>query len=89
MHADRWHILGAGAIGSLCTAALLDAGQAATLLLRDETALARWQAESVGRHWGHVDRRRIGFRALLDLSDASGSWKLRALTVLEARALDG
>ena len=50
MHADRWHILGAGAIGSLCTAALLDAGQAATLVLRDETALARWQA-SGGLHW--------------------------------------
>ena len=51
------------------------------------SALVRWQAEAKGQHWGHVDQRRFGFRALVDVADIDGRWKLRGLTVLEAQTL--
>jgi len=53
------------------------------------SALVHWQAEANGQHWGHVDRRRIEFRALLDVADIDGYWKLRGLTVLEAQTIGG
>lgn len=49
------------------------------------TVLANWQAEIKGQHWGHVDRRIIRFRALLDIGNVGGWWKLLDLTVLEAQ----
>ena len=51
------------------------------------SALVRWQAEAKGQHWGHVDQRRFGFRALVDVADIDGHWKFRGLTVLEAQTL--
>lgn len=53
------------------------------------SALVNWQAEAKGQHWGHVDRRRIDFRALLDVTEIDGYWKLRGLTVLEAQTVGG
>lgn len=47
--------------------------------------LANWQAEVKGQHWGHVDQRIIRFRALLDVGNVDGYWKLVDLTVLEAQ----
>ena len=49
------------------------------------SVLANWQAEIKGQHWGHVDQRIIRFRALLDIGEIDGDWKLLDLTVLEAR----
>jgi len=53
------------------------------------SALVHWQAEINGQHWGHVDRRRIEFRALLDVAAIDGYWKLKGLTVLEAQTVGG
>jgi hypothetical protein len=52
-------------------------------------ALARWQARAVGRHWGHVDQRRVEFRALMDIVREGDRWKLSELTVLEVRDASG
>ena len=52
-------------------------------------ALVRWQARAVGRHWGHVDQRRIGFRMLVDVGIREDSWKILGLTVLEAQDVSG
>ena len=49
------------------------------------SALASWQAELKGQHWGHVDQRRVRFRTLVDVVETNGNWKLRQLTVLEMR----
>ena len=46
--------------------------------------LTRWTAKVSGGHWGHIHRRRIRYRALLDLAEADGAWKLRGLTVISA-----
>jgi hypothetical protein len=51
------------------------------------TVLASWQAEAKGQHWGHVDQRRIRFRAMLDIGEVDNCWKLFELTVLEAQTL--
>ena len=45
---------------------------------------ARWPARVKGQHWGHVDQRRIRFRALFDIVEHQGNWKILDLTVLEA-----
>lgn len=48
--------------------------------------LARWTAEVGGGHWGHLHRRVIRYRALMDVAPRGGAWELRGLTILEARA---
>ena len=50
---------------------------------------ASWRAEIKGQHWGHVDQRILRFRALLDVVENDGFWKISDLTVLEARPDDG
>ncbi|MEM1112329.1 MAG: 2-dehydropantoate 2-reductase [Pseudomonadota bacterium] len=56
MKADHWHILGAGAIGSLCAAALCRTGHKVTLLLKNASALSQYQTagglrfEDIGGH---------------------------------------
>lgn len=66
----------------------------ADLALKDITALdgqsgfrslATWTARARAGHWGHVHRRQIGFRALMELVRADGAWKLAGLTVVEAK----
>ena len=47
--------------------------------------LANWQALVSGGHWGHMHRRRLEFRALLDVAEVDGAWKLVDLTVISAR----
>jgi hypothetical protein len=51
--------------------------------------LSSWISEIKGQHWGHVDQRRVQFRALIDVGEIDGNWKLLNLTVLEARTLGG
>ncbi|MFO1104390.1 MAG: hypothetical protein U1E20_15975 [Methylocystis sp.] len=47
--------------------------------------LATWKALVSGGHWGHMHRREIQFRALIDVAEADGVWKVHGLTILSAR----
>ncbi|CUH43739.1 hypothetical protein RUM4293_02634 [Ruegeria atlantica] len=47
--------------------------------------LARWNASVSGGHWGHLHRRTVAYRALLEVRQYEGAWFLTGLTILEAR----
>jgi hypothetical protein len=47
--------------------------------------LASWIAEVAGGHWGHLHRRDVTYRALMDVRQVDGAWMLEGLTVLGAR----
>lgn len=47
--------------------------------------LASWTAFVSGGHWGHLHRRQLDYRALLDVSQQGNNWYLDGLTILEAR----
>jgi hypothetical protein len=64
------------------------------LVIQDVTALddgpgfrsvAEWTALASAGHWGHPHRRRIRFRALMELGEVEGTWKLSGMTVVGAR----
>lgn len=46
--------------------------------------LATWTARASAGHWGHVHLRRIRFRALMELAEIEGVWKITGMTVVEA-----
>lgn len=48
--------------------------------------LASWSARVSGGHWGHMHRRVISYRGLLDVSHERGEWLLDGLTILSAEA---
>ena len=48
-------------------------------------AVADWTAKAKGGHWGHVHRRQIRFRALLEMIEDDGHWKLAGITVVDAK----
>jgi hypothetical protein len=48
-------------------------------------SLVEWTALASASHWGHAHRRRIRFRALMELEEIEGAWKLTGLTVVDAR----
>lgn len=48
-------------------------------------SLAEWTALASAAHWGHAHRRRIRFRALMELEEIAGSWKLTGMTVVDVR----
>ena len=48
-------------------------------------AVVEWTALASAGHWGHAHRRRIRFRALMELEEIEGAWKLAGLTVVDAR----
>ena len=48
-------------------------------------ALAEWTALASAGHWGHTHRRRIRFRALMELEEIAGAWKLTGMTVVDVR----
>ena len=50
--------------------------------------LVQWQVDARAGHWGHDHRRRVEYRARVEFRPERGSWKLGAITVLEARAPD-
>lgn len=57
-------------------------------LLEDRSgfrSVAEWTANASAGHWGHVHRRTIRFRALVELVEAGGAWKLAGITVVDAR----
>ncbi|MGI9523742.1 MAG: hypothetical protein ACR2PG_19085 [Hyphomicrobiaceae bacterium] len=49
------------------------------------SSLAEWTARASASHWGHLHRRTIRFRALLDVVHDHGTWKLAGITVLSAK----
>lgn len=48
-------------------------------------ALAEWSVQANAGHWGHDHRRAVKYRALVEVKDDNGSWKLDGITVLEAK----
>ena len=51
-------------------------------------SLAEWTAKASAGHWGHAHRRTIRFRALVELVDDDGAWKLAGITVVDARQMN-
>ena len=47
--------------------------------------MAEWTAKASAGHWGHNHQRTIRFRALVELVDDEGAWKLAGITVTDAR----
>jgi hypothetical protein len=47
--------------------------------------LAEWTARASAGHWGHAHRRTIRFRALIELAEVEGVWRLTGLTVIDAK----
>ncbi len=48
-------------------------------------ALAEWSATASAGHWGHNHVRDVRYRALVEVLEEKGNWKLDGITVLEAR----
>ena len=48
-------------------------------------SLAEWTAKASAGHWGHAHRRTIRFRALVELVEENGAWKLGGITVVDAK----
>jgi hypothetical protein len=48
-------------------------------------SLAEWTAKASAGHWGHAHQRTIRFRALVELVDDDGTWKLAGITVVDAK----
>jgi hypothetical protein len=64
------------------------------LTVKDITALdgasgfrsvAEWTAKASAGHWGHAHRRTIRFRALVEVVQIAGVWKLVGITVVNAK----
>ena len=51
-------------------------------------AFAGWTARASAGHWGHTHRRIVQYRALVEVVDQDGHWKLDGITVLESRMPD-
>lgn len=47
--------------------------------------LAEWTAKASAGHWGHAHLRTIRFRALMELVNVDGVWKLAGMTVVAAK----
>ena len=75
--------------GALARTETVNAVEVEQITNRDDGAgislLANWKALVSGGHWGHMHRRRLRYRALMDVAQANGVWKLRGLTVISAR----
>ena len=48
-------------------------------------SLAEWTALASAAHWGHQHVRRIRFRALMELAEVDGAWKITGITVVDTR----
>ena len=48
-------------------------------------SVAEWTAKASAGHWGHAHRRTIRFRALVELVEHDGVWKLAGITVVDAK----
>jgi hypothetical protein len=52
---------------------------------RGHQFLASWSAEVSGDHWGHLHRRLVRYRGLVDVIRMDGSWYVGGLSVLSAQ----
>lgn len=52
------------------------------------SGLVTWSVNAGAGHWGHDHRRRVDYRAQVEIIPEDGQWKLAGLTVLEARSPD-
>jgi hypothetical protein len=50
-------------------------------------ALASWTAQASAGHWGHNHKRTVSYRALVELSEETGAWKLTGITVVDTKQL--
>jgi hypothetical protein len=50
-------------------------------------SVAEWTAKASAGHWGHAHRRTIRFRALVELIEVEGLWKLAGITVVDAKQM--
>ncbi|WP_198039969.1 hypothetical protein [Microbulbifer agarilyticus] len=48
-------------------------------------ALCTWQARNEGPFWGHSDRKLLDIRAMLDLEEHEGTWKIAGFTPITMR----
>ena len=48
-------------------------------------SVAEWTAKASAGHWGHAHRRTIRFRALVEVVQRDGVWKLVGITVTNAK----
>jgi hypothetical protein len=48
-------------------------------------SLAEWTAQASAGHWGHSHLRRIRFRALMELEEFDGIWKITGMTVVDSQ----
>jgi hypothetical protein len=48
-------------------------------------SLVEWTAQASAGHWGHQHVRRIRFRALMELAEVEGVWKIAGMTVIDSR----
>ena len=49
--------------------------------------LVEWTADAQAGHWGHTHRRKVQFRALMEIVEIDGVWKLLDMTVLDAKLM--
>jgi len=47
--------------------------------------LAEWTAQASAGHWGHQHLRTIRFRAIMEIVNVNGAWKLAGMTVVDVR----
>lgn len=50
--------------------------------------LASWTAQASAGHWGHNHKRTVSYRALVELNEEAGAWKLTAITVVDTKQLN-
>jgi hypothetical protein len=51
-------------------------------------ALASWTAQANAGHWGHNHKRTVSYRALVELREEAGAWKLTGITVVDTKQLN-
>jgi ribulose 1,5-bisphosphate carboxylase large subunit-like protein len=49
--------------------------------------VAQWTAKASAGHWGHDHNRTIRFRALVEVLNEAGVWKLSGITIVSAKQL--
>lgn len=51
-------------------------------------ALASWTVKASAGHWGHNHKRKVSYRALVELIEEADTWKLAAITVVDIRQMN-
>lgn len=51
-------------------------------------AVVSWSVEASAGHWGHNHKRNVSYRALVEMEEEANTWKLAAITVVDAKQLN-